>query len=100
MKLMLIITEDHTVKPLLEAFTENGWGVTRLASTGGFLKQGNTTLMMGIADEKVADVCAVIREVCKERTQGSTLSSFTFSGGQSVGGAIVFLLDVERFERI
>ncbi len=108
MKLLVTVVQDQDVQKLLERLTEEGFSATKLASTGGFLKVGNTTVIVGVDDDKVEDVLTFTRETCEKRDQYSPtpVSPFGRSGILSrpqkvaVGGATVFILDVERFERI
>jgi uncharacterized protein YaaQ len=69
MKLIIAIVQDEDSNDLIDVITENGYRVTKLATTGGFLKSGNTTLMIGVEKEKVDSVLGVIEEVCKTRKQ-------------------------------
>ncbi len=102
MKLLITIVQDQDVQRLLEGLTEYGFSATKLASTGGFLKVGNTTLIVGVDDEKIPSVLEIIQHSCKKREQ--TVSPFSRGGLRArsinVGSATVFIVDVERFERI
>lgn len=108
MKLLITIVQDQDVQNLLESLTENGFSATKLASTGGFLRQGNTTVIIGVKDEKVDDVLEIIKHTCEKRDQyhASPVSPFGRSGVLPkptkvvVGGATVFIVNVERFEKI
>ncbi len=82
---------------------------TKLASTGGFLREGNTTLIIGVEDDAVESVRTVIHDTCRERTKvvsaGSPIHALegVFASQPMevpVGGAIVFVLGVESFERV
>lgn len=110
MKLIIAIVQDEDSKEVIEALTEENYRVTKLATTGGFLKSGNTTLMVGIEEEKVQDVIDVIKKICKKRKE--TLVTSTSLGGSeggymqqypvqiNVGGATVFVVDVDQFVKI
>ncbi|MCK9525266.1 MAG: cyclic-di-AMP receptor [Limnochordia bacterium] len=108
MKLLVTIVQDQDVPGLLEALAENDFRATKLASTGGFLRVGNTTLLIGVEDLSLDRVLAVIKRTCKKREQGDPSPTIPFARGGlgtrlekiSVGGATVFSVDVERFERI
>ncbi|NLM25441.1 MAG: hypothetical protein GX208_04920 [Firmicutes bacterium] len=101
MKLLITIVQDPDVQPLLEKLTENGLSATKLASTGGFLKAGNTTLLIGVTDDKVALTLDIIEDVCKSNPdKNNRRGLLSRSPATSVGSATVFKLDVERFERI
>ena len=62
MKLIIAILRDSDSEPVSQALISASFRVTRIASTGGFLRRGSTTLMIGVADDKVDDALAVIRE--------------------------------------
>lgn len=109
MKLVLAIVQDEDSKSLNEAFTKNGVRSTRLTSTGGFMRSGNSTFIIGIEDNKVEAVIDIIEEVCSTRVQ-SIMSppSYDFNFEMNlnypvdveVGGATVFVLDVDQFRKI
>ena len=69
MKLIIAIVNDEDAIDVIELLNEKGYRVTKLATTGGFLKSGNTTLMIGIEADKVDAVLGVIEETCKTRHQ-------------------------------
>ncbi|MHC6181377.1 cyclic-di-AMP receptor [Clostridium sp. JNZ X4-2] len=109
MKLIIAIVQDDDAGDLLENLTEAGFGVTKLATTGGFLKAGNTTLMIGVEEKNVGEVINHIEEVCKTRKQViTTPSSVASSTGVympypvevEVGGANIFVVDVDKFVRV
>ncbi|GIP41382.1 hypothetical protein J31TS4_46620 [Paenibacillus sp. J31TS4] len=107
MKLVIAVVQDKDSNRLSNALIQEGFRATKLASTGGFLKAGNTTFMIGIEDERIPDVMKVIKNNCKIREQlvtpvspmgGSTDSYIPFPVEVQVGGAAVFVVPVERFE--
>ncbi|MTI48810.1 cyclic-di-AMP receptor [Sporosalibacterium faouarense] len=108
MKLIIAIVQDEDAPHLTEDLTKNKFQVTRLASTGGFLRSGNTTLIIGVKKEMVNEVFKIIENTCKVRKITTSLASLTLTGDTyipypmetKIGGATVFTLDVERFERI
>lgn len=109
MKLVLAIVQDDDASDVVDAITEAGFMVTKLATTGGFLKSGNTTLMTGVKEEKVEDVIKVIKKVCSTRkqvitppaTMGSSSSIYIpYPIEVEVGGATVFVVDVDQFYKI
>lgn len=108
MRLLITIVQDADVQRLLEVLTDNRFSVTRLASTGGFLRQGNTTLLMGVEDERLEKALEIIRETCEKREKTTAPQGSPFGRGGMlprgtkvvVGGATVFMVDVERFEKI
>lgn len=108
MKLIIAIVQDQDATILIGDLTENEYGVTKLASTGGFLKAGNTTLIIGVEDEDIDHVLNIINENCKTRNITTTLMAMTMPGDSyvpyplevKVGGATLFILDVERHIRV
>lgn len=105
MKLIIAIIQDDDVGNLLEVLTKGGFKVTKLATTGGFLKSGNTTLMIGVEAQGVDKVIAHIEEVCKTRKQVVTTPSSTgvympYPVEIEVGGANIFVVDVDKFVKI
>lgn len=108
MKLVVAVVQDKDSPRLAQNLVKTGIRATKLASTGGFLHAGNTTFLIGAADERVADVLELIRSSSRSREQVVTPMSPV--GGQvesyvpypvtvQVGGATVFVLDIEQFEQ-
>jgi uncharacterized protein YaaQ len=109
MRLVLCIVQDQDVNRLLGVLMDHGYSATKLASTGGFLRQGNTTLFVGVEAEKVDEVVQLINDTCRSRKQLITpLAGIGRTVGEcipnpvevSVGGATIFVLDVERFVKV
>lgn len=109
MKLIIAIVQDEDSKKLNETFTKNGVRSTKLASTGGFMRAGNSTFLVGIEDSKVDVVLDVIEDVCSTRVQSIMAPptyDFNFEMNLNypvdveVGGATVFVLDVEQFKKL
>jgi uncharacterized protein YaaQ len=107
MKLVIAVVQDKDSNRLSNALIKEGFRATKLASTGGFLRAGNTTFMIGTEDDRVPEVLQVIRANCKIREQlvtpvspmgGTTDSYIPFPVEVQVGGAAVFVMPVERFE--
>lgn len=109
MKLVIAIVQDEDSKSLSETFTKNGVRSTRLSSTGGFMRSGNSTFIVGVEDNKVNAVLDIIEEVCSTRVQ-SIMSppsyDFNFEMNMNypvdveVGGATVFVLEVDQFKKL
>ena len=110
MKLVLAIVHDEDGPKVMEALNKDGFSVTRLSSSGGFLRAGNTTLVVGVEEEKVDTVVSTIKKTSKSRKQmidSSTAATNNTMGGMFmpypveviVGGATIFVLNVERFEK-
>ena len=67
MKLLVTIVQDQDVPVLLDTLMKEGYSATKLASTGGFLRMGNTTLLIGVDDEKVDNALELIARVSSKR---------------------------------
>ena len=110
MKLIIAIVQDEDAGRLLTGLMQKGFGVTKLATTGGFLKVGNTTLLIGVDDDQVEDAIDSIESVCKSRKQltAAHTSATGVSGSGyipfpvevTVGGATLFVLTVEQFLKV
>lgn len=107
MKMVVAIVQDKDSNRLSGALVKANLRATKLASTGGFLRAGNTTFMIGVEDDQVSTVLNVIRSNCKVRDQlvtpvtplsGTSDSYMPLPVEVQVGGATVFVLPVERFE--
>ncbi len=64
MKLMIIILPDSDGDNVVQEMVQKGYRVTRMASTGGFLRRGNITLMVGLEEEKIDDLIGLLKQVC------------------------------------
>lgn len=108
MKLIVAIVQDRDADQVLAALTSYKLRVTRVGSTGGFLQQGNTTLLVGVETLQVNTVIDLLRENCRRREMfvplalGANDQAFSLQNHMEVevGGATVFVLDVERFEQL
>jgi len=109
MKLVVAIVQGEDAGQTVQALSEVGISVTKLASSGGFLQQGNVTLLIGIEDERVEQVLELVRTNCRERNRYLTPMPPMVEPGEvfmpfpvevQVGGATIFVLDVEQFERL
>ncbi|MGI6200174.1 MAG: cyclic-di-AMP receptor [Christensenellales bacterium] len=109
MKLIIAIVQDEDAGRLVSNLMNAGFGVTKLATTGGFLRAGNTTLMIGVDDDKLDPALAVVEKICKSRKQiatspspvaGTTGVYVPYPIEVMVGGATVFVLNVEKFQKM
>lgn len=109
MKLIIAIVHDEDASELVDTLTDGGYGVTKLATTGGFLRSGNTTLLIGTEADKVDEVMNIVGEISKTRkgiitppspVLGSTGVYVPSPMEVTIGGATVFVLDVDRFEKM
>ena len=108
MKLIMAIVQDKDSNRLANEFIDANIRATKLSSTGGFLKAGNSTFIIGLEDERVQDALELIKKTCQSRQQYvSTPMSLDISlDGQvpypvevEVGGATVFVLPVDGFHQ-
>ena len=106
MKLIIAIVSNDDANKVQSELTKNGFSITKLATTGGFLRAGNTTLLVGVDDDKFDGAMAVIEKVCKSRKQiatspspvaGTTGVYVPYPIEVMVGGATIFVLNVEQF---
>ena len=106
MKLVIAVVHDEDSHKLMEALTCKGHMATKLASTGGFLKTGNTTLLIGVPQEQVEQVTDIIKKNCKTEKQmtlvnppipSSIEGCMPYPVEVTVGGATVFVIDVEQY---
>jgi uncharacterized protein YaaQ len=107
MKLITAIINKEDTRAASAALVKAGFSVTRLSTTGGFLMAGNTTLLIGVEDERVDDCIRVLRNRCKQRTGVvPSVTGYDDVGARvvpmtvTVGGATVFVTDVERYEKL
>ncbi|HPW53775.1 MAG TPA: cyclic-di-AMP receptor [Erysipelotrichaceae bacterium] len=104
MKLIIAIVSNDDSSAVSARLTEHGFMVTRLSTTGGFLRAGNTTMLIGTEDERVEQAIELIKEESKKRTEIIPATT-SFDIGQyaaypvevHVGGATIFVLDVDQF---
>jgi uncharacterized protein YaaQ len=80
MKLLVFVMEDGVAEGTVNSLVERGFRVTQLASTGGFLRKGNTTLLVGIEDADIERATDIVRKAAP--------------------GALAITLDLERYERV
>ena len=107
MKLVLAIVGKNDAGVVMDALTEERFQVTKLATTGGFLRAGNTTLLTGVEDGKVSKVIDIISKYSSKRTQMTAGSLPMDMDAQiippvevTVGGATIFVLDVDQYEKV
>ena len=109
MKLVVAVVNGDDAARCSDALTEAGFVVTRFKTTGGFLQKGNATLLVGVDDARVDDVVAILGRHAHRRVEeinptptGAEAVEFIvpFPVEVEVGGATVFVLDVERFEKL
>ncbi len=108
MKLVIAVVHDRDRGRITESLLRAGLKFTKIGSTGGFLREGNVTLLIGVEENGVDRVLGIIGEASKTRKQfvnvlppdAGPVGTFIPSPVEvEVGGAVTFVVDVERFER-
>jgi uncharacterized protein YaaQ len=107
MKFVIAIVQDYDSDRLLRAVTTAGFRATRIASTGGFLRMGNTTVLMGVDGTRIRECLSIIEQACRSRVEAQVDAASPeyvewFPAGiheVTVGGAVVFIVPVERYVR-
>jgi uncharacterized protein YaaQ len=109
LKLLITIIHERDHSRVSDSLLGTGYKFTKISSTGGFLRDGNATLLIGVEEEDVDTVIGLVRDSCKTREQYVSLPTpDAIPGGAfipspvkvTVGGAVIFIVDVERFERL
>lgn len=107
-KLCVLIVSDQDADRLMRRLVENEFPATKIGSTGGFLRRGNATILSGVTEDQVDRVAELVREECHARREFVPVQTLPYlgDGGFSAdpievraGGAIMFVLGIERFER-
>jgi uncharacterized protein YaaQ len=108
-KLIIAIVQDEDTDALTDALIQAGYRFTKVSTTGSFLRTGNTGLLIGVEDSQVQPVMDVLKRTCRRRTQIAVPYSPALEPGLlympenfevEVGGAVVFVANVSRFERL
>ncbi len=107
MKLIIAIINHDDANAVTQALIKGGFSSTKLATTGGFLRAGNTTILVGVDEERVESAIELIRKQSHSRRELIPTSSEVSYGYYpsmpvevTVGGATIFVVDIERFERV
>ncbi len=107
MKLVTAIVNKEDSKAVCGELLRHKFYVTRLATTGGLLMAGNLTLLIGTEDDRVDACIECIRACCRQRTEivpGAATLGLGLESAMpmevTVGGATVFVTNVERFEKL
>jgi uncharacterized protein YaaQ len=80
MKLIVFVTDDAHADASVDALVDQGFRVTRLATTGGFLRRGNTTLLVGVEDDQIERAYDLVK--------------------RAAPGTLAISMDLERYERL
>ena len=108
-KLVVAVVHNEDAQALIDVLLKREHRATWIHSSGGFLKQSNATVLVGIEDDRVEEIVGLVRDTCHTRKQTVTPIPPIMEPGEfflpyplevEVGGAVIFVLPVERFERI
>lgn len=94
MKLIIAIIQDDYISNVLKTLMENKVRTTKLSSTGGFLKSGNTTLFIGVEDNEIDKVVELIKTQTESKNIKKGKDEIT------VGGANLFVMDIDKYVKI
>jgi len=110
MKLIIAIVQDQDSRAVLDALIADDYRATKVSSTGGFLTRGNATILIGVQNEQVEHVLDILRKHCHARkefvspvlplSEAAAARHWVQPLEVEVGGATVFVLNVERFEQL
>lgn len=106
-KLLIVITSDSDADTLIQELVQRGYPATKVSSTGGFLRKGNATIFSGVDADDVENFLIIIRKQCQARTEFLPAQALPFPESLypaepvevRTGGAIVFVVPVEQFEK-
>jgi uncharacterized protein YaaQ len=110
MKMIITVVQGKDAGTLTDKLVAKRYGITRINTSGGFLRESNATFLIGVDDDRVEDVVEIIRGVCKTRTRYlNPLPPMSEPGGEiympnpvevQVGGATIFILTVDKYLRL
>jgi uncharacterized protein YaaQ len=108
MKMIMAIVQDDDVAAVLNGLAQRGLRATKISTTGGFLRSGNSTILAGVDDTQVAGVMDILRVTCRSRkvpaaAKGPGISAedaFMLPAEVEVGGANIFVWDIEEYIRV
>ena len=109
MKLIFAVVQGSDAEPLLTNLTRAGYRATQINSHGGFLRDRNVTLVIGVQDDQVVEVKDIVRANCHSRARFVNALMPIIEPGEfyipspvevMVGGATLLVLNVERYERL
>jgi uncharacterized protein YaaQ len=109
MRLVLAIVQDEDADALADSLIAENFGLTRINTAGGLLRQGNVSFLLGVEEDRLGQLLSIIRRNCVTRKQYVNQLPPIMEPGEfyvpypvevQVGGATVFVFDVERFERL
>jgi uncharacterized protein YaaQ len=94
MKLIITVVQNKDADEVVDALVSADFRATRFASTGGFLRRGNTTIMIGVQDQQVDQVLDIIRDEARNRAASDS------DEDTQTAAATVFVLDLEEYQRL
>ena len=108
MKLVVAVIQDYDTDTFLKAITAHNLMATRIASAGGFLRAGNTTVFMAVEDDEVALVKRLLSQCCRNRQDQSLAECVHFLDSDEfehvvssrIGGGVAFVARLSHFEKI
>lgn len=108
MKLVIAVIQDYDTDSFLRALSRNNLMATRVASAGGFLRSGNTTVFVGVDDDQVPLVKRLLMEHCRIRADQSDAGDLVFLDdseaehicASKIGGGIAFVARVDQFHKL
>lgn len=95
LKLIIAIVHDEDSGRIIDEFNDNNLKITKMCSTGGFMKSGNSTLLSGIQDDEVDKAVSIIENNTRKREDVIDIHSYKVSTGR----ATIFIADIERCEK-
>lgn len=109
MKLIIVTIDSSDEHALIDELIKGGFIATRMASEGGFFRRKSVTLYIGVEQDKLENALEVIRKCCKSRL-ASIINYTNYEAGigmaspypirENEGGAVIFVLDIDRFEKV
>ena len=105
MKFVIAVIQDYDTNAFLTALSSNGIMATRIASAGGFLRQGNTTVFSVVEDDQVPVIKRLLKQHCGDRNEhwpelewGE--EDLEHVAATRVGGGVAFVIRVSHFEKV
>jgi uncharacterized protein YaaQ len=108
MKMIIAVIQDYDTDAFLKALCSHGLTGTRIASAGGFLRAGNTTVFMAVEDEQVDLVKGLLNQHCRLREDMVPIEELAYVGEEDlgqvcatrIGGGVAFVARITQFERM
>lgn len=109
MKLVIAIVSKDDADKTVSALTKAGYRATRIDSVGGFLKERNSTILVGVEAKKTKGVLEILGQTAKSHKETLAPTPTMSGAGEfvmadpvdvSVGGVTVFVVDVDQFKQL